>query len=118
MYKQENPQKAKSIYLHRYICDVTNINQTVDHKDHDGLNNRMSNLRITTVGNNDRHRKSKNSNNKSGYRNVCLVEGLWVVQISINGKSTRMGSFKDVDKAGAYAEEMRQKYYGKYAGKS
>lgn|GEM_PF-959969 len=92
----------------------------VDHEDHDTLNNRKYNLRIVTMPNNATNRKSKNSNNKSGYRNVCWVKSKeqWVVQLSINGKNTRLGWFDDVDEAGEYAEKMRQKYYGKYAGKS
>ena len=89
-----------------------------DHINHDTLDNRKVNLRTVSVSNNGRNRKGKNSNNKSGYRNVCWINNQWVVQLQIDGKNTRLAYFDDVDEAGQYAEKMRQKYYGEYAGKS
>ena len=63
-------------------------------------------------------RRKRNKNNKSGYRNVCWDGYKWVVQLSIKGKNTHLGRFdyEDLDKAGKFAEEMRQKYYGEFAG--
>jgi hypothetical protein len=87
-----------------------------DHYNHDTLDNREENLRPSSNSNNNKHRKGANSNNKSGYRNVCFVEGKWIVQLQINGKNTRLGSFDDVHEAGKFAEEMRKQYYGEYAG--
>jgi len=92
----------------------------VDHRNHDTLDNRKDNLRITTNSNNTKNRKSKNSNNSSGYRNVLFDKqrGLWLVRLQINKKGKTLGEFTDVHEAGKFAEEMRQKYYGKFAGKS
>jgi len=92
----------------------------VDHINNDSLDNRKENLRIATVSNNTRNRKSKNSNNSSGYRNVCWIKskGQWVVQLHIDGKNKRLGYFNDVHEAGKFAEEMRKKYYKEFAGKS
>jgi len=92
----------------------------VDHINNDPLDNRKENLRVATVSNNTRNRKSKNTNNTSGYRNVCWIESKrqWVVQLHINGKNERLGYFDNVDDAGIYAEKMRKKYYGEFAGKS
>lgn len=120
MYISNNGKTGtrKSIYIHRLICGVTNPNDMVDHIDHNGLNDRTSNLRVTVNKKNLEHRKGKNSNNKSGYRNVAVIDGKFVVQLQLNGKNTKLGVFTDVDEAGAFAEDMRQKYYGKYAGKS
>lgn len=39
----------------------------------------------------------------------------WIVQLQINGKNTKLGRFDDVDVAGKFAEEMRQKYYQNFA---
>ena len=38
----------------------------------------------------------------------------------MNGKNKRLGSFPydKLDEAGAFAAEMREKYYGDFAGKS
>jgi len=92
----------------------------VDHHDYDTLNNRESNLYITSTIRNSRNRSRKNSNNKSGYRNVCKLDNKWHVQLQINGKNTCLKKFPldQLEEAGAYAELMRQKYYGDFAGKS
>lgn len=42
----------------------------IDHINNDTKNNKKSNLRKTEHVSNARNRKSKNSNNKSGFRNV------------------------------------------------
>lgn len=110
--------KAKSVYLHRLILGVTDPKQVVDHIDHNGLNDRLSNLRIVEHNNNDRYRKSKNKNNKSGYRNVFWNSTIskWSVSLSHNYKQIHIGDYDDVDEAGKAAEEARQKYYKNFAG--
>lgn len=110
----------RTILLHRFVTDMLEETVWIDHLNHNSLDNRKKNLRITTNKNNTRHRNSKNSNNKSGYRNVCWLKDCskWCVQLQIDGKNKRLGFFDDVDEAGKFAEEMRQKYYKEYAGKS
>jgi len=92
----------------------------VDHINHNTLDNRKSNLREITTSENTRNRKSKNTNNTSGYRNVCWDKqrDKWMVQLHLEGKNKRLGYFDDVHEAGEYAEKMRKKYYGEFAGKS
>ena len=92
----------------------------VDHKNYDTLDNRKDNLRVTIQDKNLKNRSGKNSNNTSGYRNVSLRNNKWVVQIQIDGVNTVLKRFpKDnLDDAGVFAEEMRLKYYGEFAGKS
>jgi hypothetical protein len=105
--------------LHRFLIDAKE-NEFVDHINHNTLDNRKSNLRIATNDENTKHREGKNKNNKSGYRNVCwhTKEGKWFVQLQINGRNTVLGKFNDIDEAGSFANEMREKYYGEFAGAS
>ena len=91
----------------------------VDHKNHDNkLDNRKENLRIVKNEDNTKYRKGKNKNNTSGYRNVSWDKrkNKWIVQLQIKGKNKRLGDFDDVVEAGLFAEEMRNKIYGKFAG--
>jgi hypothetical protein len=93
----------------------------IDHEDHDSLNNRKSNLRIITITENSRHRKSKNINNSSGYRNVSWsnTTNEWLVQLQDNTGRTRVvGRFpkEKLDEAGAFATKMRQEWYGDFSG--
>jgi len=41
-----------------------------------------------------------------------------MVQLHLEGKNKILGYFDNVDEAGVFAEQMRKKYYGEFAGKS
>ena len=116
--KSKKPNEA--VFLHRYILDIEDSEIEVDHINHDTLNNRRYNLRVSKRIENSKNRETRNSNNKSGYRNVCWLKDYnkWCVQIMVDGKNTRLGFFDDVDEAGVFAKEMREKYYGEFAGEN
>lgn len=109
-------QQSRPIFLHQFLMNANG--KDVDHENNDTLDNRKSNMRVVEESNNSKNRKGRNKNNKSGYRNVSLIKGKWIVQLQIDGKNTKLGSFDDVHEAGKFAEEMRQKYYGEFAGKN
>lgn len=110
--------KYKSVLLHQYVLGVNA--DLVDHVNHNTLDNRKENLRVIPRTNNSMNRKGRNKNNKSGYRNVSKSGNRWYVQLQINGKNTCLGKFPldKLEEAATFAEEMRQKYYGEYAGNS
>ena len=107
----------KCVLLHKYILNYFG-NKKVDHINHDTLDNRKCNLRIIENKLNTKNRKGKNSNNKSGYRNVSWIGEKWTVQLQINGINTALARFpkEQLKEAGEFAELMRQKYYGEFAG--
>lgn len=110
-------------FLNAYILNPNgNPNICVDHIQHDTLDNRRKNLRATETIYNTKNRKSKNSNNTTGYRNVLYIKSNtkhpYQVRLQIDGKNTPLGNFADIDEAGEFAEKMRQKYYGEFAGKN
>lgn len=108
--------------MHRIIMGVEDPLISVDHRDHEGLNNKRYNLRVSSIPENVRHREAKNSNNTSGYRNVSWINDIqkYVVQLQVNGKNKVLGWFEkdEIDEAGRFAELMRQKYYGEFCGNS
>jgi DUF971 family protein len=116
-FYENGKRKTICITLQRLLTNAKK-NEVVDHKNHDTLDNRKINLRVTVNDKNTKNRSGKNANNKSGYRNVSLVDGKYIVQLQIEGKNTVLGSFDDVHEAGECAEKMRQKHYGEYAGKT
>ena len=114
-------KKARTVLMHQFIMGVENSTRevNVDHINHDTLDNRKENLRVTNVTDNCKNRRLSKAN-KSGYRNVCWDkrEQMWMVQLQVDGKNTCLGKFpKDkLDEAGSFAKEMRAKYYGEFAG--
>ena len=117
--KDENGiRKGKPLYLHRFIMNSTDENEWIDHINHKPRDNRKENLRPISISDNSRNRKARNRNNKSGYRNVCWDGKRWIVQLQVEGKNKVLGRFKeeDLEEAGKFAEQMREKYYGVFAG--
>lgn len=116
-------RQSQQVLLHMFIMDSEGTRKIhVDHIDHNPMNNTKENLRVTDSSKNLRNRGGKNSNNSTGYRNVAYIKYyksyVYAVQLMVNGKNTTLGRFTDVDEAGAFAEKMRQKYYGEFAGES
>ena len=118
-YSDYSSGKCKSILLHKFIMDVWD-KRKVDHINHDSLKNTKENLRVIENKLNLRNRKSKNSNNKSGHRNVSWNGNTWSVQLIVDGVNTCLKRFKkdQLEEAGIYAEKMRQELYGEYKGES
>lgn len=112
--------KYKTLLVHRLVMNEQLTKNKVDHKSHNTLDNRENNLRVTVQDKNLKHRKGRNSNNKSGHRNVSWHErdNCWAVQLQIKGKNTilKRFPFEQLEEAGVYAEKMRLKYYGEFAG--
>lgn len=89
---------------------------SIDHINGDPTDNRIDNLRTATHSQNLLNR-SKQSNNKSGYKNVSWskVMGAWEVRMRINKKTKIIGFFDDVIKANEAAISARAAYQGQYA---
>lgn len=111
-------KQSRPYYLHQFITGIRD--KRIDHINTNIRDNRKENLRVISVSDNGKNRAKRNKNNKSGYRNVSKSGNVWLVQLQIDGKNTTLGKFplNQLDEAGKFAEEMRQKYYGEYAGKS
>jgi hypothetical protein len=120
VHDEKGRLKYSTILMHRLLMNITDSKIKVDHEDHDTLNNRKYNLRVSVNDENTKHRKGKNSNNKSGYRNVCWNKDCnkWSVQIIVNGKNHIIKMFDDVNEAGKFAELKRKELYGDFAGNS
>jgi hypothetical protein len=106
--------KYNCIRLHRIIMDGDKFLEDVDHIDKDTLNNRRNNLRVANRSNNLMNREGANLNNQTGCRNVCLYNGLYLVQMQVNGKNKVLKKFKTVEEANSFANSVREDYYGIY----
>lgn len=102
--------------LHRLIMNVTDPNIFVDHINHNGLDNRKSNLRICTNQENIRNCITP-KNNKSGYKGIYWAKdkNKWTVQITLNNKTKYIGRYEKLEDAIAARKEATKKYYGEFA---
>ena len=64
-----------------------------DHVNGDRLDNRRANLRPCSAAENARNRK-RHSNNKSGYKGVCLQNGKWRATIHLGRKQIHLGLYR------------------------
>lgn len=86
--------KRATPYMHRVITNAPDA-LVVDHQNHNGLDNRRSNLDVVPPGVNSARRKGANANSKSGVRSVCWdkAAGKWIVNIRANGVLWYLGCF-------------------------
>lgn len=106
---------GKPYYAHRLVwCIKTGLRSgfTIDHKNGDGTDNRILNLRSVTNTVNARNR-SLSSNNTSGVSGVTKMKsGRWIARISFGGRRVYLGVFKTKSKAVAARKAAEAFYWG------
>jgi len=104
-----------TVRMHRQIM-VAPKSLLVDHIDHNGLNNRRSNLRVCTNSQNQ-HNQRIRLGGRSKYKGVVWHhrDRCWVAQIRINGRRLYLGCFdNEVDGAIAYDRKAIE-LFGEFA---
>lgn len=87
--------------MHRHVL-AGETGQHVDHRNHDGLDNRRSNLRPCTPSQNFRNAR-KSARGTSRFKGVSVVGDKFVARIYHDGRSVWLGRFdKEIDAAKAY----------------
>jgi hypothetical protein len=108
----------KHLKMHRVVWIYHNgaipPEMQIDHINRVRTDNRIENLRLATRAQNARNR-NRSKNNTSGYTGVYWRANRqrWVVEVRIDGKDRRLGSFKDIRDAitRRKAEELRLGYF-------
>jgi hypothetical protein len=83
----------------------------IDHRDGNGLNNRIANLREATVQQNGMNLKMS-SKNTSGVTGVSFKksEGRWIAAIALHQKQIHLGYFRNFEDAVKARKEAEKKY--------
>lgn len=103
-YYKVRLNKTKLYFSHRVIWEMHHgeipQGMDIDHKDGNGLNNRLDNIRIVTKSGNMKNRRI-GVHNKSGYHGINWVPRLskWVAQITSDGVTTNVGTFSNFSDA-------------------
>ena len=89
-------------------------NSEIDHINGDRSDNRIQNLRDATHSENQQNRRAASKKSKTGVLGVHPTpDGRYVAQISINGRSVKIGRFRSVEDAqAAYIETKREIHAG------
>jgi hypothetical protein len=103
-----------NIIMHRLILNAPN-SLVIDHTDHNGLNNRKSNIRICTQSQNCMNKKVQ-SNNTSGYRGVSFHKKKNKYQATImdNRKQIYLGAFNTAIEASEAYQAAAKKLFGEF----
>jgi len=109
-------KRHHTLLAHRLIMGITEKSIQVDHIDHDGLNDRRSNLRESTHSQNQVNRKSQ-KNAASSYLGVSRAAqtGGWRALIRVGGKTKTLGYRKDEIGAAKLYDEAAKKHHGEFA---
>lgn len=110
-----------TIRLSRYIMNVTDKTQIVDHINHDTLNNCKYNLRVCTTKENTRNKTSQKESS-SKFLGVHKYEPkdrknytCFKAAIQINGKSMHLGTFKTENEAAVAYNNKATELFGQFA---
>jgi anaerobic ribonucleoside-triphosphate reductase activating protein len=102
--------EQKTHQFHRIILGLTDSKIYVDHIDGNGLNNRRSNLRLATNGENQQN-TGASSNSRLGMRgiSICKSTGRYKCQLSKNKKLIYHERFDSLDEAKLAMAYARQR---------
>src|SRR5947199_9002751 len=106
----------RTIYLHRFILDLTDRRQLTDHINGDTLDNRRANLRITNTAVNIHNRHHHNRRNTSGVRGVFWDKERhkWCASLCVDRTYVHMGRFDTLEEATAARRAAELKHFGEY----
>ena len=109
----------KTVWMHRVIAERMGLkidDKEVDHRNHNGIDNRRENLRSATHADNQ-HNRPLSKRNTSGFKGVSWNKHRkkWVAHIKFNRKKIHLGYFTNKRKAAREYNRAAIKYFGKFA---
>jgi hypothetical protein len=115
--------------LHQFVYRLFVLNgnliekgMVIDHINRNRLDNRLENLRMCTVAENNYNRSKKNNNksnnNKSKYRGVKKTGKTWRARLSHNGQTYTIDNISSEREAALTYNLLSDNYFGEYGVKN
>lgn len=112
--------KLTTVKMHQLVWRLENKKQipkgkNIDHRNQDGLDNQIENLRACTRRQNQQNRRSTKGTSK--YKGVFKRKGdkKWSCQIRLYGRAVSLGRHETEIAAAKHYDENAKFYYGAYA---
>jgi hypothetical protein len=104
------------VMMHRAVMGVED-ERVVDHQNHNGLDNRRTNLRIATWEENCWNKRKPISDSSSQYKGVMWDKrrSTWQVMMGYKGKKIFIGYFDDETEAAKAYDAKAKELYGEFA---
>lgn len=106
--------ETKYVSMHRYLLGLKEWERG-DHIHHRTLDNRRSQIRKATVGQNNTNQRVRRDNS-SGFKGVSRDGSRWKAQIQLNGEKRHLGNFLLPEDAHAAYCQAATELHGQFAG--
>lgn len=110
--------KGKTLRMHRSVVGLDFFDKReTDHKNHNTLDNRESNLRVCSKAENQYNQSPQKRKTTSKYKGVTWNKRLnkWISQIAVNKVKIHLGCFESELIAAAVYDYNAKKYFGEFA---
>ncbi len=110
------PNKQTIVLMHRQLISSP-PDKSVDHINHNGLDNRKTNLRIVSRMQNQWNMRKRQTKSTSRYKGVHFLkrDKKWCAKMWHNGKHISIGSFGDEESAARAYDAKAKELCGQYA---
>jgi hypothetical protein len=115
VYKNGKYVRVRQIPMHRWLMKAP-ADKLVDHRGHNGLDNRRDNLRLATPRENAQNRRAMHTS-RLGLKGVCRRGESDVFEAAIRhkGKQFYLGRFKRKDDAARAYDKKAKELFGEFA---
>ena len=106
--------KMRMVHRLIWLMEYGDVPRLIDHRDGNGLDNRLNNLRAASKAQNAANRGATRKN-KLGVKGVRRVGNRYHANIRVNYERIHLGSFTELEQAATAYQIAAERYFGEFA---